>query len=54
MAAVGAMLLALAAIVGAGFSFISGSNWLGLGLIVLSTVLEAFAFLWAGREEGAG
>jgi hypothetical protein len=53
MVALGAMLLAFAAIVGAGFSFIAGSSWLGLGLIMLSTALEAFAFLWVGREEAA-
>lgn len=53
MLALAAMLLAFAALVGAGFCFIAGSNWLGLGLIMLSTVLEAFAFLWVGREEAA-
>jgi len=51
MVAFGAMLLAVCAVVAGVFCFIAGSSWLGLGLIALSTVLEAFAFLWAGREE---
>jgi hypothetical protein len=53
MVAVVAMLLAFCALIGAGFSFIAGASWLGLGLIILSTALEAFAFLWVGREEAA-
>lgn len=53
MAAVGFMLLALLAVIGGCFCFITGSGWLGLGLIALSTVLEACAVLLAGREEAA-
>jgi len=51
MLALSVMLLALVALVGAGFCFITGSSWIGLGLVGLSNVLEFTAFALAGRAE---
>ena len=56
MAAVGMMLLAFAAIVGAGFCLFAGGawGWLALGLFLASMVLEGVGFALAGMEEAAG
>ena len=51
MAAVGVMLLALCALVAAGFCFIAGASWVALALVMLSIGLEAMAFVWGAREE---
>jgi hypothetical protein len=55
MVALGAMLLAFAAIVGAGFSLFAGGawGWVALALFLASMVLEGVGFALAGMEEAA-
>jgi hypothetical protein len=55
MVALGAMLLAFAAVVGAGFSLFAGGawGWVALALFLASMVLEGVGFALAGMEEAA-
>jgi hypothetical protein len=55
MAAVGVMLLAFAAIAGAGFCLFAGGawGWLALALFLASMVLEGVGFALAGMEVEA-